>query len=127
MIGPLWVGASSFCVQANVKLEAVAAGEELLMSVSEALRVRLEYEDISAYIVNSYPGLVRLVHPPCRDEAASLFGPATDLGDLEIRSFLNDYLLVLEEKTNHICTLTFNAITSGHPPDFSKATQAHVL
>ncbi|CAJ2510864.1 Uu.00g064890.m01.CDS01 [Anthostomella pinea] len=75
----------------------LCAGEELATAASNALGVKMEFEDIS------------------QAEAKKVLRSQSDIDQSEQEYLLEYYSLVREGKTNYISTTAFHDVTNGHP------------
>ncbi|KFA81614.1 hypothetical protein S40288_09585 [Stachybotrys chartarum IBT 40288] len=77
----------------------LCAGEELATAATQALRTRIQFEDISQH------------------EAKRVLRSQTDIDNAEQEYLLDYYSLVREGKTNYISTTAFHDVTGSHPTE----------
>lgn len=106
----------------------LASGDELASAASEALGVKMEYENISEYIPT--PTLCPIfltpnTDPINREDAKTILDSQSDIDDSEKQFLLEYYSLVREGKTNYISTHAFHDITGKHPQELTEFFKAY--
>lgn len=98
----------------------MTSGTELAADASEALGVKLEFENISPYVdtrrVNDPRGLL-MISPSHRAEAKRVLHAQSHSDDSEKEYLLEYYSLVREGKTNYISTAAFHYVTGEQPTE----------